>query len=62
MENLITRIDVKLGSNKKDYLKWTSALVVKSESKVTLTLNKPSYVGMRISDLSKLLMYKFHYD
>ena len=24
MENMRNRIDVKLGSNKKDYLKWTS--------------------------------------
>ena len=54
--------------------KWTSKpsyishkifdndLVTIRKSKVTLTPNKPAYVGMCILDLSKLLMYKFHYD
>ena len=32
------------------------------KSKVTLTHNKPAFVGMCILDLSKVLMYKFHYD
>ena len=54
MENLRNRIDVKLVSNKKHYLKWTSKpsymshkifvndLVAIHKSKVTLTLNKPA--------------------
>ena len=37
-------------------------LVAIYKSKVTLTLNKPAYVGMCILDLSKILMYVFHYD
>ena len=37
-------------------------LVTTRKSKVTLTLNKPAYVGMCILDLRKILMYKFHYD
>ena len=32
------------------------------KNKITLRLNKPAYIGMCILDLSKLLMYKFHYD
>ena len=30
--------------------------------KETLNLNRPAYVGMRIIDLSKTLMYDFHYN
>ena len=29
---------------------------------MTLTLNKPSYVGIFISNVSKVLIYKFHYN
>ena len=59
---------------KKDYLKWTSKprymsqkifdnnLVAICKNKVPLTLGKPTYVKMCIVDLSKLLMYEFHYD
>ena len=73
MESLRNRIDVKLVSNKKGYLKWTSKpnymshkifendLVTICVSKV-ITLNKAAYTGMRILELSKILMYKFHYD
>ena len=58
MENLTKRTDVRLVSNKKDYLKWTSKPNFKSQkifdndlvkirkSRVTLKLKKPVYVGM----------------
>ena len=74
MENVRNRIDVKLISNKKSYLKWTykpsymshkvfeNDLVVIRENKVKLTLNKPAYIGMCILELSKVLMYELHYD
>ena len=74
METLRNKIDVKLVSNKKNYLKWTSKpnymsqeifgnnLVAIRSQKVTLTLNKLVYAGMCIFELSKVLMYEFHYD
>ena len=74
VENLRNRIDAQLVSNKKDYLKWTSKpsymshklfdndLVATRESKVTLMLNKPAYIGMLILELRKVLMYEFHYN
>ena len=37
-------------------------LVAIRKSKVTLTLNKPAYVGICILDLSKVLRYEFYYD
>ena len=37
-------------------------LVVIVKNKITLTLNKPAYIGMCILELSKVLMYKFRYD
>ena len=70
MENLRNRIDVRLVKNEKDYIKCTSKpaqifdndLVVIRKSKVALKLNKPAYIGMCILELSKVLMYEFHYD
>ena len=74
MENFKNGIDVKPVSKKKDYMKWTSKssymsqkifdndLVAIHKSKVTLTLNKPAYIGKYNLELNKLLMYKFHYD
>ena len=37
-------------------------LVAKRKSKVTLTLNKLAYIGMFILELSKVLLYQFHFD
>ena len=70
MKKLINRIDVLLVSNKKYYLKWTSKpsymshndLIVIRKNKVALKLNKSAYIGMCILELSKVLIYKFHYD
>ena len=73
MENLRNRTDTKL-VKKKNYLKRTSKpsymskkifdndLATIHKNKVTLILNKPAYVVMCILELSKLLMYEFHFD
>ena len=37
-------------------------LVAISKSKVLLKFNKPAYIGMCILELSKVLMYEFHYN
>ena len=74
METVRNGIDVILVRNEKDYLNWTSKLsfmsqnifdndlVGRHEAKVTLRLKELVYFGINILDLSKILMYEFHYD
>ena len=74
MENIRKRISVKLINNSKDYLRRVSKpnfvsqkifdknFIAVNQIEFVLTLNKPIYVGLSILELSKLLMYKFHYD
>ena len=42
--------------------KFDNNLVTIRKRKVALKLNKPAYTGMCILELSKVLMYEFHYD
>ena len=74
MENIRKRVDVRLITDEKKLLKMASKptyvsskifnenLVAVHKIKETLTLNRPAYVGMCILDLSKTLMYDFHYN
>ena len=74
MENIRKRVHVRLVTDEKKLLKLTSKptyvsskifnenLVAVHKIKETLTLNRPAYVGMCILDLSKTLMYHFHYN
>ena len=46
----------------KQYKIFHENLVTEERSKVELTLNRPIYVGFAILDLSKTLIYDFHYN
>ena len=74
MENLRKRINVRFSINKKDFLTYTSKptyvthklfnknFAAIHEVKQVLVLNKPIYAEFTVLDLSKWLMYYFHYN
>ena len=74
MENIRKRVDVRLVTDENKLLKMAAKptyvsskifnenLVAVHKIKETLTLNRPACVGMCILDLSKTLMYDFHYN
>ena len=73
MENIRKRVDVRLVTDQKELSNLVSKptyvnskifnenLVAVHEIKETLTLDRPSYVGMCILDLSKTLVYDFYF-
>ena len=74
MENIRKRVDVRLVTDSKKLIKLVSKptfvsskifnenLVAVHKIKESITLNRPAYLGMYILDLSKVLMYDFHYN
>ena len=74
MENVRNRVNVKLVSDEKSLGKlakkansksvniFDENLIAVHMEKTTVRLNKPIQIGMSILDLSKTLMYKFHYE
>ena len=74
MENIRKRVDVRLVCDAKKLTKLVSKptfvsskiinedMVIVHKIKECIKLNKPAYVGMSILDLSKTLMYDFHYN
>ena len=74
MENIRNRVDIKLVNNKKQAEKlsakpnfkhcniFSEDLVAIHMKKTKLVFNKPVYLGMCVLDLSKTLMYDFHYN
>ena len=74
MANIRRHRDIKLVNNKKEYMKTVMKPKVKSGTllgddlmgcemgKIKVVINKPVYLGQAILDLSKIIMYEFHYD
>ena len=74
MENIRRHRNIKLVNNKEECLKTVMKPNFKSETllgddlmgcemgKVKVVMNKPVYLGLAILDLSKIIMYEFHYD
>ena len=74
IENIRNRVDVKLVNTEEKFKKLVAKPNFKSRKifnenlisvhmkKTSLTMNKPVYLGMCILDLSKTLMYDFHYN
>ena len=74
MENLRNTVDIKLVTREEKALKlfakptyvssiiFSEKLIAVHMKKTKLKLNKPIYLGMSILDLSKTLMYNFHYN
>ena len=74
MENIRNRVDVKLVNhqnkakkliskpNLKHWTRFDENLIAVHLKRTKLTFNKPVYCGMAILDISKTLIYDFHYD
>ena len=74
MENIRNRVDIKLVTDKKKAEKlaakpnfhhcniFNENLIAIHMKRISLTFYKPVYLGMCILDLSKTLMYDFHYN
>ena len=74
MENVRKRRKIRIVKNAEDFIKYTSRpicvnwkvfgnyLVPIHEKKISLTLNKPIYLGFTVLELSKWEMYNFHYN
>ena len=74
MENIRKRVDIRLVTSEKQMIKISSKptfvsskifdenIVAVRRVKESLLMNKPIYVGMSILDISKSLMYEFHYN
>ena len=74
MENIRKHRNIKLVNNEEEYLRnlmrpnFKSGTLLEPDlmgcqmGKIKVVMNKPVYLGQAILDLSKTIMYDFHYD
>ena len=74
MENIRKHRNIKLVNNEEEHLRNVVKPTFRSGTllgpdlmscemgKVRVVMNKPVYLGQGILDLSKMIMYEFHYD
>ena len=74
MENMRERIKIRVAKSSQDFIKYVprptcvnqkvfeDKLAVIYEKKISLTLNKPIYVGFTVLETSKWEMYNFPYN
>ena len=74
MENIRNHCDIKLCTNRDQFIKrvrlptfkdssqFSDHLIAAELTQTVVEMNKPVYLGQAILDLSKLVMYEFHYD
>ena len=74
MMNIRNHLDLKLVTNKKSYfekvkkpnfkgaIRFSENLIAVEMGKTCITMTNPVYLGQTILDLSKTVMYNFHYD
>ena len=74
MENIRKHRDIKLMTNEKEYLKkvmksnfqleivFRENLMGCEMGKTSVVMDKPIYLKQAILDLSKIIMYEFHFD
>ena len=64
MESMRKRIKIRITTNEKDFLKYSSRAAYINHNifgkKEIVKLNKPIYAGCTVLELSKLAMYEFH--
>ena len=74
MDNIRKHRNIRLVTNRESYLKtimkpnfksgvlFGETLMGCEMGKIKVVMNKPIYLGQAILDLSKIVMYEFHYD
>ena len=74
IENMRKRIKIRVVKNSQDFIKYTwrptcvnwkvfgNNLAANHEKKISLTLNKPIFVGFTVLEISKWEMCNFHYN